>query len=329
MPTKTNLMNTAPGEKRRRQSPLKRAEKQRLPPFRPTTRDFAIVAAVYEYKALTTEHIAALLFTPTTLTKGDERLRKLFDHGFLLRTEQPASILEKNTKLVHWLDWRGVELHAHTLGVDPSALDWKPNRHKVGPQFLYHLLDTNTVRIAIRKAAEALGMTVVAWKAEDMLRSEAKMDNSNVIPDDYFLLEQPLLEEQRSRILRLFIEIDRRTVTGEAKASALSQRDWAHRIQGYNAYFRSDAYSQRYGSVGGKPAPARVLTITTGEKRAQHLREITEKNAGKSRYWFTTFDNVKPETILVNPATILTAPIWTVASWAGVYSLTDTKSRNE
>jgi hypothetical protein len=75
---------------------------------------------------------------------------------------------------------------------------------------------------------------------------------------------------------------------------------------------------KRYGSVNGKPAPARVLTITTGEKRAQHLRQITEKNGGKAKYWFTTFD-------IVSPATILTAPIWTVASWEGKYSLTDTQ----
>jgi hypothetical protein len=163
------------------------------------------------------------------------------------------------------------------------------------------------------------------WKPEEVLRSEAKTDNVTVVPDDYFLVEQPIPQEHRSRILRLFIEIDRRTVTGEAKASALSQRDWAHRIQGYNTYFRSDAYSKRYGSIAGKPAPARVLTITTGEKRAQHLREITMKNGGKAKYWFTTFDMVRPETILVNPTTILTAPIWTVASWEGVYSLTDTK----
>jgi hypothetical protein len=148
-----------------------------------------------------------------------------------------------------------------------------------------------------------------------MLRSESKIDNSNVIPDDYFLLEQPLPQENRSRVLRLFVEIDRRTVTGEAKASRISQRDWAHKIQAYLAFFRSEAYIKRYGSTAG-----RVLTITTGEKRAQHLREITEKNGGKAKFWFTIFPNVSPETIL-------TAPIWTVASWDGVNSLTDIKQR--
>lgn len=314
MTKQTSLTSIAPGEKRRLPR-LKRAGKDTLPPLRITERDNAIITAVYEYRALTTDHIATLLFTPSTLTKCDERLRKLFHHGFLYRTEQPQSLTEGRKPLVYWLDKKGAEQLAINRGVEFSNIQWKPNTHKVGAQFLYHLLDTNTVRIAIRKAAEALKFTIVDWKAEETLRSELKTDNTNVIPDDYFLLEQPLPEEQRSRILRLFIEIDRRTVTGEAKASNLSQRDWAHKTQAYLAFFRSEAYSKRYGSTAG-----RVLTITTGEKRAQHLREITEKNGGKAKFWFTTFANVSPETIL-------TAPIWTVASWEGVNSLTDTKQQ--
>jgi hypothetical protein len=323
MTKKTNLTNIAPGEKRRLPR-LKRAGKDTLPPLRVTSRDIAIVSTVYEYTALTTDHIATLLFTPTTLTKCDERLRKLFHHGFLLRTEQPANVFEAIKPLVYWIDQRGIELLALNRGVNPSELNWKPNRHKVGAQFLNHLLDTNTVRIAIRKAADAQGYTIVDWKDEETLRSEHKTDivrvsnaqghsqNTIVIPDDYFLLEKPIPEENRSRVLRLFVEIDRRTVTGEAKASSISQRDWAHRIQAYLAYFNSEAYIRRYGSKGG-----RVLTVTTGEKRAQHLREIAEKSGGKVKFWFTTFAKVSPETIF-------TAPIWSVASWEGVHTLTDT-----
>jgi hypothetical protein len=319
MKKKTNLTNTVPGEKRRLPR-LKRAEKDILPPLRITERDIAIISAVYEYKALTTDHIATLLFARTTLSKCDERLRKLFHHGCLFRAEQPQSLTDGRKPLVYWLDKKGAEHLAINRGVEFSDIGWKPNQYKVGAQFLYHLLDTNTIRIAIRKAVEVLGLTIIDWKSEEVLRSEAKTDNTNVIPDDYFLLEQPLPGENRRRILRLFIEIDRRTVTGEAKASSVSQRDWAHKIQGYITYFRAEAYSKRYGSVGGKPVPARVLTITTGEKRAQHLREITEKNGGKARFWFTSFDKVTPETIF-------TASIWSVASWEGIHSLTDTQQQ--
>jgi hypothetical protein len=321
---KTSLTNSDPGEKRRLPR-LQRADQESLPPLRLMARDVAIVETVYDCRAATTNHVATAHFSPTTLTKCDERLRKLYHHGFLLRTEQPSSVFEPNKPLVYWIDRRGLELLAQIRGVNPSEIHWNPNQHKVGNQFLYHLLDTNTVRIAIRKAAETHGYTIIDWKNEEILRAEHKNDivtfinaqgntqTTTVIPDDYFLLEKPLPEEHRSRILRLFVEIDRRTVTGEANTSSISQRDWAHKIRAYLAYFRSDAYIKRYGSTAG-----RVLIVTTGEKRAQHLREITEKNDGKAKFWFTTFSQVRPETIL-------TTPIWTVASWESTYSLTDTK----
>jgi len=50
-----------------------------------------------------------------------------------------------------------------------------------------------------------------------------------------------------------------------------------------------------------------VLTVTTGEKRLDNLRRLTEEAEGKVKFWFTTFDQLTPETVL-------TAPIWQVAS---------------
>src|SRR5438045_956272 len=75
---------------------------------------------------------------------------------------------------------------------------------------------------------------------------------TTVIPDDYFMLDIPVLEEQRSRISRSFVEIDRRTVTGEASISNQSQRDWTHKVQAYLAYYHSDAHKKRYGSTAGR-----------------------------------------------------------------------------
>jgi hypothetical protein len=194
--------------------------------------------------------------------------------------------------------------------------------HKIGPQFLYHLLDTNTVRIAITLAAQRHGMTILDWRDEETLRKDHAADfvtikgpqgseqKTTVIPDDYFMLDIPVPEEQRSRISRFFVEIDRRTVTGEASVSNQSQRDWAHKVQAYVAYYHSEAHKQRYGSTAG-----RVITITTGEKRAANLKAITERAGGRARFWFTTFEQI-------TPATIFTEPIWSVASRENRYTLT-------
>ncbi len=301
---------------------LQRASKESLPSFRLTERDNAIMEKVYTYRALTTEHIEALCFSPTTRSKCKLRLKLLYHHGFLLRTEQPQSLIEGRKPFVYWLDKKGAELIAINEGIEFSEVAWRPNIHKVGPQFLYHLLDTNTVRIAITVAAEQHGMTIVDWRDEETLRKDHANDfvtikgpqggeqKTTVIPDDYFVLEVPIPAEGRSIYPRLFVEIDRRTVTGEASVSNQSQRDWAHKVQAYVAYYHSDAHKKRYGSTAG-----RVITITTGEKRAMNLKAITERAGGKARFWFTTFEQITPEAIL-------TAPIWAVAGRESRYTLT-------
>lgn len=311
------------GDKRATRLPqLQRAGKESLPGLRLTERDNAVLEKVSAYRALTTEHIEALCFTPTTRSKCKLRLKLLYHHGFLLRTEQPQSLTEGRKPFVYWLDKKGAELIAINRGIEFSEVGWKPMMHKVGPQFLYHLLDTNTVRIAVTLAAQQHGMTIVDWRDEETLRKDHANDvvtikgpqgseqKTTVIPDDYFVIEVPIVAEGRSIYPRLFVEIDRRTVTGEASVSNQSQRDWAHKVQAYVAYYHSDAHKQRYGSTAG-----RVITITTGEKRAANLKAITERVGGKSRFWFTTFEQLSAQTVL-------TEPIWSVAGRNGRYTLT-------
>lgn len=321
--TKKPSATSESGDKPKKRLPqLQRTSKDSLPSFRLTERDMAIIEAVASYRALTTEHIETLFFSPSTRSKCKLRLKYLYHHGFLLRTEQPQSISEGRKPFVYWLDRGGAEQIAINQGVEFSEVEWKPNAHKIGPQFLYHLLDTNTVRIAITQAATKHAFTLLEWRDEETLRTDHANDivtikgqqggeqKTIVVPDDYFMLDVPVPGENRSLVSRFFVEIDRRTVTGEAKASALSQRDWAHKVQAYIAYYRSEAHIKRYGSTAG-----RVITITTGERRAANLKAITERVGGKARFWFTTFDQIAPETVL-------TEPIWSVASREGLYTLT-------
>ena len=76
----------------------------------------------------------------------------------------------------------------------------------------------------------------------------------------------------------------------------------------FRAYWRE--YRQRYGTDKG-----RVLTVTTGERRLANLKSITEDAGGRKKFWFTTFAQVSPETVL-------TDRIWQVASKKGLYALT-------
>jgi hypothetical protein len=54
--------------------------------------------------------------------------------------------------------------------------------------------------------------------------------------------------------------------------------------------------------------------VTSSERRLEHLLAITEKAGGKARFWFTTFGQITPRTVL-------TRPIWRVASRGGRHAL--------
>ncbi len=301
---------------------LRRAPIATLRSFRLTERDMAIVTTVYQYRALTREHIEQLFFSPTSRTRCWERLKLLYHAGYLLRTDQPHTLSEGRKPFVYWLDKKGAELIAINRGIEFADVQWNPKAHLIGSQFLYHMLDTNTIRIAILQAAAKQTFVLAQWKDEATLRKELAADvvmvkkpqggseKTFVVPDDYFELARLESRGRATDIWRLFVEIDRRTVTGQVSASTQSKHDWAHKVSAYLSWFHSPVYLRRYQSTGG-----RVLTVTTGERRAAHLKAITEQAGGRNRFWFTTF-------VKATPDAVLSKPIWSVASRDGLYALT-------
>jgi protein involved in plasmid replication-relaxation len=311
---------------------LKRVRSEHLPGFSLTQRDIAIVAAVWEYHALTAEHIETLFF-PHSVVQGKKqtnsncqtRLRQLFHRGLLLRTEQPTAIGEPRKPLVYWLDRAGAEEIAIRRGIEFADVGWWPGRQKVGLQFLAHVLDTNTVRVHVVRSAQTHGFSVAAWRSEDMLRKAHAADRvtivtpqgtkleTSIIPDSYFVLTIPSGGEEGLRY-PCFVETDRRTVTGQAQDWRHGQHDWAKKITTYLAYIRSGKYAARYGTRQG-----RILTVTSGERRLANLKAITEERGGKARFWFTTIARI-------TAGDILTDAMWSVATRNTVHPLVETRN---
>lgn len=289
-------------------------------PFRFTVRDLALVRAVYEYRALTTVQIERLFFAPAAdrppsdssaapvkiNPRCQHRLKMLYHHGYLYRDEQPTKLSEGRRPLVYFLDAGGAKRLGEELGTE---IDWDPAGNNVSWPFLDHLLLTNDFRIAVTVAARAHHVTLETWIDDKVLKSPHQKDyviitgtggakrRIAVVPDGYFVLDTD------ERTFHDFLELDRGTVTG--RYSKDGKRDWSHKVRGYNEYVASGKYEERYNTT-----KVRVLTVTTGEKRLEHLKEITETVGGGSRFWFTTFDQVTPHTIL-------TEPIWSVAGSTG------------
>ena len=305
-------------EKKPRLPQRARAAKQKLPRFRLTPRDIEVVRAVYGYRALTAKQIADLLFvaadvhsTPAASSRCLHRLKLLFHHGFLQREELPHLLAEGRKPFVYRLDKRGAETLATLDEVMVEELDWRPGEEQ-GHMFLDHLLTSNTVRVAIARSAKRHGFTLERWLDEKTLKhfqkdtvtltsKTGRQQSAAVVPDGYFHLYTG------THYYHQFIETDLRTVTGSS--ITWGRRTWARKVMAYIEYYRSGKYHDRYHTKS-----MRILTVTTGEKRLANLRAITEASGGKSRFWFTTLEQVESADVLVDP-------IWQLAASPRLRSL--------
>ena len=306
------------GKQRKVRTPrLQRAVEEDRPPLRLMPRDEAVVAAVYRYRALTSRQIEALFWgTPLHSTRPinsrcSYRLQLLFQHGFLHRNERPQLLDQGRLPLVYHLDDRGAQWLARRWDCEVTDLDWHPKRKQVGHLFLDHLLATNDVRVSLVVAAGRHGFTIETWLDDATLKRrpdyvtvsgpQGGRKRTAVIPDGYFTLAQG------NQLGHLFLEVDRRTVTGESALS--NKRDWKRRIRGYLEYYASGQYQSRY-----QTRSLRVLVVTTGEKRLANLKAITEKAGGRSRFWYATFQRLQA-------GDGLTDPVWSIAGREGRHSL--------
>lgn len=301
---------------------IKNALEKFAPGLRLTPRDASILMAIYRFRALTTPQVEALFFRADRRehqegpkdkinTRCQYRLQLLYQHGYLMRDEQPQKLTEGRKPFVYWLDKRGAEVMAEHL--DGQDIDWAPIGHKVSPFFLEHLLATNDVRVALTIDARKHNFTIAEWLDDRTLKRQQMTDTvtlrgpngrtqrAAVVPDGYFVLDTG------AHLYHHFFEMDLSTVTGVA--SVWGRRDWARKVAAYLEYYRSGKYQERYKTQG-----LRILTITTGDKRLANLKTVTEKAGGKARFWFTTLEHVRT-------SDVFTDPIWRKAGDSGFHTL--------
>lgn len=297
-----------------RRKRLERSSPENLPAHRLVEKDRQIIYAVYTHRVLTADQIQRLLFrTKTGRTHCQHRLKLLFHHGYLGRDEQPTKATDGRKPLVYFLDVKGAEMLCQWLDLDRDELDWHPRHNGVTSMFLEHLLETNDVRVAVELAAQDNGIVLLEWLDDRTLKSKQMKDyvtfqgpeggeyEAAIVPDGYFHLQTA------DFTFRFFLEADRATVTGQW--DRYGRRSWAKKIRSYLAYYRSGLYAERYGSSKG-----RVLTVTVSERRLATLKQVTEDAGGRDRFWFTTFDQVSPKTVL-------TGRVWQKAGSSGRFAL--------
>lgn len=294
-----------------------RRARSRTPRFRLQERDVAMVDAVHRHRVLSTAQIAALFFPSLSVTVSTAcraRLRHLTIAGFLAREEELQARSEGRRPFLYMLTSAGRDLLMSELGYAPEQLDWKPSYRDVKWPFLRHQLDINDAYVAFELCARHIGWRIERWVDDRMLKKQQtervtirvgeKTQDVVVVPDAYFVLAYG---ETR---LHFFLELDRATMS--VTAASQRTRSWQHRIQAYQAFFRS-----RLATVHYQTDKIRVVTVTTGGgRRGLNLIQATLEVLGgrDGRYWFTGMEALQSGCALVEP-------IWHVVGHEGRHAL--------
>jgi DNA-binding PadR family transcriptional regulator len=292
--------------------------------FVPVERDLKMLNAICECGGLTALQLSRLYF-PLTFLRSEPyphancqvRLKKLRHGNFIVPVKQYQLLSEGRKPYVYRLTTKGRKTLAAWRDCQSRDLPCQERDYRLGHEYVAHLVLNNDVRVAFMRAVEdsTTGARIKIWRDEIDLKRDHSPDKMTItfpsgreeqnvvlLPDAYVLLE---VSTPSPRQYHRFFEVDRAT---EIVRSSSGYDDWGRKIQKYREYTKKGGfYQQRYGVES-----IAVLTVTTSDTHLANLKAITEEMGGKRRFWFTTFDRI-------SPTTILTEPIWEIASKEGLY----------
>ncbi len=276
--------------------------------------DTDIILLVHEYRYLTRTLLELLTGRKGTSLKN--RLRFLYDNGYLLKVQFSRSYLETgSTPDIYILDEQGREVYQKITGqkANPSP---KRNQNK-DPQ-LEHALLVNSVRAMITNAcANGAGTKLQYWlRSGKDARDAVKVDGraQTIAPDAFFVLKK-----LGGKVSPFFLEADR---------STMDQPTFTAKLRAYHAYWRAicDELDGQKG-VGKRQVTNRfniqgfrVLTVIEHDRdwqryrnkdRLAHLIEAGMKatdGKGFKGFWYTSKQHLDPN----DPASIF-KPIWQIA----------------
>jgi len=303
---------------------INRFERKTTPPsMRFQDRDGEILTAIHKYDGvLAKRQIRGLFWPQASLQAMERRLSLLYHTGYLNMPDFEERRIHPISEPVVWLGWRGILFVASQIGVEvdpPNPINENKLRslekqlREAGVRWqreprwsqLAHDIAVNDFRLAVEQGVKHWpSLSLEEWLPEgefltnmDTVRISADdKQRKGVRPDGFFTLVDHLRQIDNSPAkARFLLELDNST-------HPLSRFGRDKALSGL-AYIRSSAYRKRFGFNSG-----RWLVVCKSEARMNNLKKQTEKVLGKQavNFLFTTFDKVKP-------TTVLNAPIW----WRG------------
>ncbi len=272
-------------------------------PVQLQARDKRFLEGLYEREGLLSRRQIVALFFDGNWRVAKRRLRHLFEDGYIGEpSEEEVHRLPRKDgqrEFVHWLEHKGLAVVAGLKGEEPL---YRRSAPKEAPQWLKieHDLALNDFRIAVETAvATTAGVRLGQWINEKTIKHwndtvtyplpEKGKTEKKFLPDGFFTILRPV-DASSDEEFAFFPEIDLSTHSNPAFAM--------DKVLPWIAFLTSPLLPARYGVAYG-----RFLVVTEGGERLANMLHQTARVKGGEVFYFTTFAQVTPETVL-------TAPIW-------------------
>lgn len=251
-----------------------------------TERDKLILEAVHAYDGmLGFAQLQRMFFTGESQTK--QRLKLLYQHKYLNRPNKEQR--RRLPQMIYWLDKRGAEFVASLNGNALREFPWRKQPRWFQAE---HDLAVNDFRLDMEDACkDDPDIHLETWTPESEFWAypdkvsytyQDRKQTRNIRPDGYFMLAT------QKHYIRYLLEIDRSTED--------NPRFFREKILPGLAYIKTENYEQRFGHRSG-----RWLVVTTGERRLKNMIRQAKSANAKGLFYFTTYGQITPETILRGP----------------------------
>lgn len=257
--------------------------------------DQRILETIHTFEGvISLEQVGRLVSPDTKPDQIKDHMKRLVDQGYVQTLPEGASDQAGEAEIVYWLDEKGAAAVATARGDDPAEFQWQ---RTLSWPLVSHNLTINRFHIDVVQACEAsTAITLERWvPAQEFwaypdtmsyAARAAKIGGPGSRPDGFFQLQRSLPDHTGE--FAFILEID--SPTGNTSPLAPGEG-----LPGL-AYLRSKSYQHRFGI-----RHCRWLAVAKEPGRMEHIRERARRADGQGLFYFTTLEQVTPQTVLSEP----------------------------
>src|SRR5918999_5256581 len=271
--------------------------------------DHDMMAAIFRHQCMTATQVTRLLFSPTSATWVNAKLKRLTDVGYLVRSQVPVKLVNGRPPMYYGLGEKGLG-HLASYGVDvPERARPYRLRHYSDP-FIAHLLAVNELLIAgqlLCRQQPALKLARVLhqqdFERQPVLVRRPGGQPAKVKLDGFLDFEVHSASPYRAPFC---LELDRGTER---------RQKWRDKVKSLVHFLRGpyqDTFGRKAVTIGVVATPGRERLISLIGWTREELTELkaTPEEIGAFRFATFPLDCRTPEAQRPTPAELFLTPRW-------------------